>query len=61
MIHWQSQLEINSQEKAHKVMPLNLIVTLLFEVTGGIQGRTLHLDFSKFDGLEPTKWILKVQ
>lgn len=33
----------------------------LFEGAAGIQGRTLCLDFPKFDWSEPTKWILKAQ
>lgn len=34
---------------------------LLFEGNGGIQGRTLGLDFPKFDGSEPMEWIMKAE
>lgn len=33
----------------------------LFEGNGGIQVKTLRLDFPKFDGSEPLDWILKVE
>ena len=33
----------------------------MFEGNGGIQARTLRLDFPKFDGSEPMDWILKAE
>ena len=40
---------------------VKLNVDPLFEGDGGIQTHTLRLDFSRFDGAEPTEWILKAQ
>lgn len=33
----------------------------LFEGNGGIQARTLRLDFPKFDGTDPNEWVKKAQ
>lgn len=33
----------------------------LCEVNGGIQARSLRLDFPRFDGGDPSEWILKAQ
>ncbi|KAA8524244.1 hypothetical protein F0562_010667 [Nyssa sinensis] len=33
----------------------------LFDEHGGIQARTLRLDFPRFDGGDPSEWILKAQ
>ncbi|KAA8543775.1 hypothetical protein F0562_022048 [Nyssa sinensis] len=33
----------------------------LFDGHGGIQARTLQLDFPRFDGGDPSEWILKAQ
>lgn len=33
----------------------------LCEVNGGIQARTIRLDFPRFDGGDPSEWILKAQ
>lgn len=34
---------------------------LLFDENGGIQTRSLRLDFPKFDGTDPDEWIQKAQ
>jgi hypothetical protein len=36
-------------------------VNPLFNGHGGIQARSLRLDFSRFDGGDPNEWILKAQ
>ena len=36
-------------------------VNPLFEGHGGIQARSLRLDFPRFDGGDPSEWILKEQ
>ena len=54
VINWESLGEGTSQNTRVHANPL-------FEGSGGIQARSLHLDFPRFDGGGPNEWILKAQ
>ena len=49
----------NSGEGTSQTTRVN--ANLLFEGHGGIQARSLRLDFPHFDGGDPSEWILKAQ
>lgn len=51
--------KLNSGEGTSNNVKVN--VNPLFDGHGGIQARSLRLDFPCFNGGDPSKWILKAQ
>lgn len=59
--HFAVMVGNNHLEEGSSRAVIKVNSNMLFKGNGGIQVRSLRLDFPKFDGLEPMEWFLKVQ